>query len=185
MPQPELVVLLAQDGSPIGTADKATVHAGRTPLHLAFSCYAFNPADQLLVTRRALGKRTFPGVWTNTCCGHPRPDEPVADAVRRRLSYELRLVPHALTLALPDFRYRASMAGIEENEVCPVYLCRVAAEPAPQPRPGEVAEVFWQSWPDYLAEADRPDAAHSPWTRAQVRELARHGAVERFLADSR
>lgn len=181
MPQPELVVLLAEDGAAIGAADKTTVHSGRTPLHLAFSCYAFDAADRLLVTRRSPAKPTFPGVWTNSCCGHPAPGEPVADAVSRRMAHELALVPRALRLVLPDFRYRASMAGIEENELCPVYLCRVDREP--HPHPDEVADYRWQPWRDYV-RATTAGADVSPWSLAQVRPLDGNGVVERFLAES-
>ncbi|MFL6097438.1 MAG: NUDIX domain-containing protein, partial [Blastococcus sp.] len=66
----ELIVLVDDEGRAIGSMPKPLVHHGETPLHRAFSAYLFDDSGRLLVTRRALGKQTFPGMWTNTVCGH-------------------------------------------------------------------------------------------------------------------
>jgi isopentenyl-diphosphate Delta-isomerase len=163
---PEQVVLLDDGGRPIGTADKATVHGARTPLHLAFSCYGFDGSGRLLVTWRARDKRTFPGVRTNTCCGHPAPGEAGEDAVRRRLADELGMTAVDLQLVLPDFAYRASAGGVEENELCPVYVCRLVGEP--RPRPDEVDSWEWCSWESFVADARAADSDLSPWSWLQA-----------------
>jgi isopentenyl-diphosphate Delta-isomerase len=161
---PEQVVLLDDDGNPIGVADKATVHGPTTPRHLAFSCYGFDQAGRLLVTRRSRQKLTFPGVVTNTCCGHPGPGEAIEDAVRRRLADELGLTATDLRLVLPDFSYRASDGGVEENELCPVYVGTLAGEL--RPRPDEVESAEWWAWEEFLAAAAAGEL--SPWARLQA-----------------
>src|SRR4051812_15586609 len=135
----EQVVLVDEQGRPCGVADKATVHGRSTPRHLAFSCYAFDAAGRLLVTQRALSKSTFPGVWTNTCCGHPAPGEALPAAAARRLEFELGLTVSDMRMVLPDFSYRASDGRIEENEFCPVLVCRIDGEPSPRPDEVETA----------------------------------------------
>ncbi|MGQ0624824.1 MAG: isopentenyl-diphosphate Delta-isomerase [Sporichthyaceae bacterium] len=175
----EQVVLLCPDGTPSGVADKADVHAEVTPYHLAFSCYVFDSAGKLLVTRRALSKLTWPGVWTNSCCGHPGPGEDPRAAVVRRLETELGLSVEALELALADFSYRASFAGIEENELCPVFLARTDADPFLDPT--EVAEAQWMPWPQFVALATAPESTISPWAQAQVRELEAGDLVQSYL----
>ena len=174
----ELVVLVDDEGNAVGTAPKATVHTGETPLHRAFSCYVFGPDGRLLVTQRATTKATFPGLWTNTVCGHPGPGEDDEDAVARRAADELGLVLHDVTPALPRFRYRAELGGVVENEICPVYLARTDGEP--QPAPDEVGAHAWLTWDD-LQDRLRDDVGTwSPWCRLQVAELDE--AVARFLA---
>jgi isopentenyl-diphosphate delta-isomerase len=176
----EAVVLLGEDGTPIGSERKDTVHGPQTPLHLAFSCYGFDAEDRLLATRRSLAKRAFPGVWTNTCCGHPGPGEFMESAVTRRLRSELGVGARSLVCALPTFRYRAASNGVVENEICPVYLCRIEGELAPDA--AEVGEARWVDWPEYVARATRADSDLSPWSQLQVEQLQRWGLVERFLA---
>ena len=75
------MILLDRHGRPAGTAPKRTVHGSDTPLHLGFSCYLIDGAGRVLLTRRAAAKATWPGAWTNACCGHPQPGR---DAARRR-----------------------------------------------------------------------------------------------------
>src|SRR5690606_1400700 len=136
------VVLLDEEGVAIGTALKSSVHGTDTALHLAFSCHVVNGDGQVLVTRRALHKKTWPGVWSNSFCGHPRPAEPVISAVHRRAEFELGITLTDLELALPLFRYRAvDASGMVEHEVCPVYLAMTDDEPDLNPR--EVAEARW------------------------------------------
>ena len=84
------VVLLDASGTAIGTADKISIHTRETPLHLAFSCYLFDDEGRVLLTRRSLAKRTWPGVWTNSFCGHPAPGEKMTDALRRHALLEPR-----------------------------------------------------------------------------------------------
>jgi isopentenyl-diphosphate delta-isomerase len=165
----ERVVLLDDSGHAIGTEAKATVHHAATPLHLAFSSYVIDPAGRVLMTQRAAGKPTWPGVWTNSCCGHPLPDEPVPDAVRRRLADELGIVTNSAELVLPEFRYRAEMpTGVVENEVCPVYRVRWDGEPEADPT--EVASYRWVDW-----AAVRDIDGLSPWCLLQLDELDRLG----------
>lgn len=163
----ERVVLLDESGRPIGTAEKSRVHSDSTPLHLAFSCYLFDEAGNVLVTRRALSKQTWPGVWTNSFCGHPRPGEAVEAAVERRARQELGIDIRDLRLVDPDFRYRAiDPSGVVENEVCPVYEAVVSG--ALSPRADEVMDWAWVS-PVSLAQSSiLTPFAFSPWMVSQL-----------------
>lgn len=162
----ERVVLLDDAGHPRGTAAKDAVHGVDTPLHLGFSCYLFDDAGRVLLTRRALGKQTWPGVWTNSFCGHPAPGETVEDAVRRRAQRELGAELAETACVLPEFRYRAEAAdGTVENEVCPVFCARLAAPVTPAA--DEVMDLVWIDWPQ-LRSAAALHWAISPWARDQV-----------------
>jgi isopentenyl-diphosphate Delta-isomerase len=168
-PSVESVVLLDEGGHAIGESDKRLVHHADTPLHLAFSCYLFDDDGNVLVTRRALTKQTWPGAWTNTCCGHPGPREGVAEAVRRRVLQELGTEVADLRLLLPAFRYRAELDGVVENEMCPVFVA--TASGSVRPDPGEVAEVAWEPWVSFRAGVLDGTRDISPWCRDQVAQL--------------
>lgn len=164
------VVLLDDDGNPVGTAPKSSVHGTETALHLAFSCHVLNAEGKVLVTRRALDKKTWPGVWTNSFCGHPRPAEPLLSAVRRRGEFELGIRLTEIELALPLFRYRAVDAGgIVENEICPVYIARTDDEVAPNPL--EVVEARWVDPEELGSSLVTTPWAFSPWLVLQSQQL--------------
>jgi isopentenyl-diphosphate delta-isomerase len=171
----ELIVLLDDDGTEIGTMPKPLVHHGDTPLHRAFSAYLFADDGRLLVTRRALSKQTFPGMWTNTVCGHPGPGEDDASAIARRASDELGLRVDRLAPVLPDYRYRAEFQGVVENEICPVYTGVFRGDPAPAA--AEVEEWELLDWGAFRARQDSEGDAWSPWCREQARLIEATGLL--------
>jgi len=159
----DFVILLDDDGNHIGTAPRATVHSQHTPRHLAFSCHVLDVGGRVLVTRRALTKVAWPGVWTNTCCGHPRVGETIIDAAVRRTHQELGLDldPRRMRVVLPDFSYRATdSGGIVEDEFCPVVVARLS-----------LPEVAWVGWQDMYDLARSMPALLSPWAVEQMLEF--------------
>jgi len=174
-PSTEYIVLVDDDGRAIGTMPKPLVHHGETPLHRAFSAYLFDDDGRLLVTRRADGKQTFPGMWTNTVCGHPGPDEDDDAAIARRAAFELGLQVSELRPALPGYRYRAEFLGVVENEICPVYLGRWSGAPAPDPTEVGAWEVL--DWGAFRQRQETEGDAWSPWCREQARMIEAAGLV--------
>jgi isopentenyl-diphosphate delta-isomerase len=169
----ELVVFVNEDGTPTGqTGPKLASHTASTQLHLGFSCYIFRRSDNaFLLSQRAKSKKVWPGVWTNSVCGHPAPNESVPDAIRRRAAYELGLQKlDDITCVLPTYRYTTPpYNGIIENEFCPVYIAYTDAEP--QPNPDEVEAFRWVTWPEYaqLITSDRTDLSY--WATDQYTQL--------------
>lgn len=176
----ELVVLLDDAGNAIGTAPKVSVHSADTPLHLAFSAYVFGSDGHLLLTRRALDKPTFPGIWTNSVCGHPAPGEDLADAVRRRARSELGVTVTGVRLVLPGFGYRAEMDGVVEHELCPVYVAWLAPGERLRLDPEEVHEATWVRWSELCEEVRFGLRAVSPWCARQLRLLEGLGGEPRL-----
>lgn len=167
----EYVVLLDEEGRPTGSADKASIHTADTPLHLAFSCHVVDDEGRVLLTRRALDKLTWAGVWTNSVCGHPGPGEDPMDAIVRRAEEELGTRVDSIESALPNFRYRAvDDSGVVENEICPVFTARIRADLAP--RPDEVCAYVWASPEDVRTAINATPFAFSPWMVEQVPQMS-------------
>lgn len=169
--EPELVVLVDDEGNPTGSVEKFAVHTTATPLHLAFSCHVYNDRGQVLVTRRALSKITWPGVWTNSFCGHPAPGEMLDDAIARRALVELGITVSKIEPLLPGFRYRAvDASGIVENEICPVF--KAVTTDDIDANPEEVSEWKWVDPESLSSSVTATPFAFSPWLVLQNAELS-------------
>lgn len=169
----ELVVLVDEYNKEIGTAPKNTVHTDHTPLHRGFSLFLFNKNHELLVTRRADTKKTFPGVWTNTVCGHPAPGEDVVDAAKRRLNVELGLMSDDIRVISPYQYSYTDINGIKENEMCPILVGHADEDPTPDPR--EVGGWKWMGWQEFLVEITNKPDTYSPWSIEEAAILQQKG----------
>jgi isopentenyl-diphosphate delta-isomerase len=123
------------------------------------------------MTQRALSKKVWPGVWTNSVCGHPLPDEKMEDAIRRRTKYEIGIENlEDIQVVLPKYRYTTPpYNGIIENEFCPVFVAYTSDEPRPNPE--EVEAYRWLPWQEYISLlSDEPDMM-SYWAKDQYQQL--------------
>lgn len=119
----ESLILVDEADREVGHLSKELCHAGRGVLHRAFSLLVFNEAGELLIQRRSPHKRLWPLHWSNSCCSHPRRNEPIEAAAHRRLHEELGI--RCPLKFLFKFQYQAQYdsAGAE-NELCSVYIGR-------------------------------------------------------------
>ncbi len=157
----ELVVLVDEDNNVLGTMPKSEVHQKQTPLHRAFSSFIFRVSDgKFLLQQRSSKKKTWPMMWSNSCCGHPAPDESNVSAGYRRLSAELGLKPIALEEVAP-YRYCFSHLDVMENEVCPILVGFVDTEPVINP--DEVEAVRWVDWQEFINEVKQFPKRYSEW----------------------
>ncbi|MEO5816984.1 MAG: isopentenyl-diphosphate Delta-isomerase [Gemmatimonadaceae bacterium] len=155
----ERVVLVDEQDHEVGVASKLEAHQ-EGQLHRAFSVLVFDSSGALLLQRRAAGKYHSAGLWSNSCCGHPRPGEELKAAAERRLREEL-----GLDLALEhdfSFIYQAALeGGMHEHELDHVFVGH--SDAAPVPDPGEVSDWRWVSPRVLLDEMALDPAAFTVW----------------------
>ncbi|WP_058042605.1 isopentenyl-diphosphate Delta-isomerase [Streptomyces roseifaciens] len=138
--EPIMLELVDEDGRTIGTAEKLSAHIAPGRLHRAFSVFLFDDEGRLLLQRRALEKYHSPGVWSNTCCGHPYPGEPPFVAAARRTGEELGIAPALLREAgTVRYNHPDPASGLVEQEYNHLFVGIVRAEPRPAPE--EIAET--------------------------------------------
>ncbi|MFN3874667.1 MAG: isopentenyl-diphosphate Delta-isomerase [Flavobacteriales bacterium] len=172
----EQVVIVNERDEPVGTMGKLRAHQVGA-LHRAFSVFLFDEQGRLLLQRRAPGKYHSAGLWTNTCCSHPRPGESILDAARRRLSEEMGI--RAELTERFSFIYRAHFPnGLQEHEFDHVLFGTYSGQADPDP---EEADAWRYIDPESLeAElAARPER-FSAWLRecwGRVREELRRKAA--------
>lgn len=177
----EHIVLVDDNGRELGIAPKLASHHDKTPLHKAFSCYVFDEAGRLLVTQRAHHKKVWPGVWTNSFCGHPRRDETDEAAIARRATQELGAHVRDITPILPHYRYTTlPFNGIVENELCPVYVALLENDIAENP--DEVHKAEWLEWDQYAHDVKTNPEKYSYWAIDQLAQLETSPAFHAWLA---
>ena len=116
----EQVILVDTNDSPIGQMEKLEAHQ-KGELHRAFSIFIFNTKRELLLQQRALDKYHSGGLWTNTCCSHPRPGEDNLAAANRRLKEEMGMKANLIPAF--SFTYRAEFeSGLIEHEYDHVFF---------------------------------------------------------------
>ncbi len=116
----EQVILVDENDVEVGLMEKIEAHE-RALLHRAFSVFIFNKKGDMLIQQRALRKYHSGGLWTNTCCSHPRPSEDTLNAAKRRLKEEMGFET-PLTKAF-DFVYKAEFDnGLTEHEFDHVFI---------------------------------------------------------------
>ena len=155
----ELLILVDANDQQIGVANKLQAHQEGL-LHRAFSLFVFDSRGRLLLQRRAPEKYHSGGLWTNTCCGHPRDGEPTEDAAHRRLGEEM-----GFDCALQEvtaFTYEAQVTGgLIEHEFDHVYIGCHDGEPAPNP--DEASNWMWIEPHQLLSWMDAEPALFTVW----------------------
>lgn len=137
----EQVILVDLDDCEIGVMEKMEAHK-QAVLHRAFSVFLFNPQGKMLLQQRALTKYHSAGLWTNTCCSHPRPGEILENAVSRRLMEEMGI--SAKVSKVFDFIYQAELPDhLNEHEFDHVFIGNFDDEVRPNHL--EVANFVYQS----------------------------------------
>ena len=135
----EHVILVDRMDRKIGTEEKLKAHR-EGKLHRAFSVFVFNSLGELLLQKRSETKYHSGGLWTNTCCSHPRPDETLHGAAKRRLNEEMGF--DCELIGLFSFIYHAELENnLFEHELDYVFAGRYDGQPIPNP--DEVADWKW------------------------------------------
>ncbi|WP_046371143.1 isopentenyl-diphosphate Delta-isomerase [Flavihumibacter petaseus] len=162
------IVLVDIHDNPIGTMEKMEAHQ-KALLHRAFSVFIFNDQGEWLLQQRAADKYHSAGLWTNACCSHPRPGEPVAAAAVRRLEEELGFQT-SLQPAF-SFIYKAEFGnGLTEHEYDHVFMGRY--NNAVLPNPDEVAAVRWCSAEEIRQDLQQYPSRYTAWFRLAFDRVA-------------
>jgi isopentenyl-diphosphate delta-isomerase len=155
----ERVILVDTLDNEIGTAGKLEAHRNGQ-LHRAFSIFVFNKNHQLLLQKRAMTKYHSGGLWSNTCCGHPRPGETTPAAANRRLREELRFYCELRNVF--QFLYRAKLTNrLVEHEYDHVLVGRFDGDPLPDE--SEVEAWKWMGIEDLTSDMAKNRDGYTCW----------------------
>jgi isopentenyl-diphosphate delta-isomerase len=175
----DVVVLVDDSGASVGVAPKLAVHRdGR--LHRAVSVVLFDGHGRVMLQRRADAKYHSGGLWSNSCCGHPRPGESVEDAAGRRLNDELGVDGCEVT-RVGELSYFADLGnGLVEHELDHIVVGHWGGPVTPNPL--EVAEVRWMEPKALFADLAEAPAAYTAWAGPVIARALRGIGVDAVSA---
>ncbi len=160
----ETVILVDANDRPLGTQEKLAAH--KTPQrHRAFSIFIFNDKGETLIQRRAFGKYHSPGLWANSCCGHPRPGEDVNEAARRRLAEEL-----GFSCLLKPITTVCYTLKLEKNwwELEYTHVFKGTYEGSVKANPEEVCDVRWVDLQTLQTDVQKDSRSYAKWFRLYI-----------------
>lgn len=166
----ERVVLVDESDKKLGTEDKLKAHR-KGKLHRAFSIFVFNKKKELLLQKRAESKYHCGGLWTNTCCSHPRPDENLEEAAERRIKEEMGFKCEMERIF--SFVYRAEFDnGLTEHELDHVFLGEYDGNPDPNPE--EVGDWKWVKPQKLKKDIQENPEKYTPWFKKCLGRVMDH-----------
>ena len=163
----EKVILVDKNDNEVGTMEKQEAHV-KGLLHRAFSVFIFNDKNELLLQRRAVNKYHSGGLWTNTCCSHPRQNEKTKDAAKRRLLEEMGM--RSTLKKQFDFIYKAKLDNnLYEHEFDHVFFG--FTNDLPIINPEEVEEYTYKTLEDIGNEMKTIPEKYTEWFKICFREV--------------
>jgi len=163
----EKVVLVDKNNKKIGVEEKIKAHK-EGKLHRAFSIFIFNSKGELLIQQRAKTKYHSKGLWSNTCCGHPKPNESYQQATHRRLKEEMGF--DCALKKLFCFRYNLDLkGGLIENEYNCVFIGKF--DKKPKPNSGEVMNYKWISIKKLKRDLIKNPNKYTSWLKKILKKI--------------
>ncbi len=163
----EEIILVDEKDNPVGTGDKMEVHMSGK-LHRAFSIFIFNSKGELMLQKRAASKYHCGGLWTNTCCSHPRAGESLDEAIHRRLKEEM-----GFDCAMQEtfsFIYKAELDhSLVEFEFDHVFLGRYDGNPSINPE--EADGWKWIGLDEVKEDILKNPEAYTPWFKIALSRI--------------
>ena len=165
----EELILVNENDEPVGVEEKITAHLNGV-LHRAFSLFIFDSSGQLLLQKRTSTKYHSQGLWSNTCCGHPRPGETIEQASRRRLQEEMGF--DCAVHKVFEFVYRVQLDdGFSEHEYDHVFVGRFDGPPTPNH--DEVDDWKWVDLATLQHDIQTHPEHYTYWLRLSLDRLCR------------
>ncbi len=166
----EYVVLVDSNDNPIGLMEKMEAHI-KAELHRAFSIFIFNSKGEMMLQQRAFSKYHTPGLWTNTCCSHPRHEETLEQATTRRLQEEMGM--RCELKEIFHFTYKADVTqGLTEHEIDHVFIG--TTDETPVINTDEVASWKYETMEFIKIDMIEHPEVYTPWFKIAFKELLNH-----------